>query len=274
MVGFVLRKGGICSLFVSIVLVVFVYSQASASIIQDPINWGSPVGMTVKYFNISEDSDTDPIYDGGGNPVGLYREPTVFQDSLKFNDLYMFSSSTGVDSDITDAFLTATIEAKPNSYIDKINFKEWGDLTLTGLSGEALASIGNVIYITILEIEGVGAVNFNLEPIHMVVSSEADGEWLLSENGRVTAEVWSGDLLVDLTQEIRDLGYLTGNVLKLYFKMDNTLTTASMAGTSAFIAKKETNGFNLEIEPTIVPEPTTIVLLGFAALGLLRKRRA
>lgn len=62
----------------------------------------------------------------------------------------------------------------------------------------------------------------------------------------------------------------TGLATEVDFTLDNTLLAISEAGSTAFIAKKETDGLRV----TSVPEPATMLLFGFGGLLLRRKCKA
>jgi len=259
------------AVFMSIVLLISTTSQADF----EQIVWGDFIGTNVRFLGITESSATDTLdIDGDGilgNNDGLYGRPTISGDSLLFTDLDFFSSSSGVASDITDGKLEGTIQGKPNSYVDKIRFEEWGDVSLSGFpssSSNAYAAVANNFYLTITEID-----NYELlDPIELQFAMEIDpsnGDWFLTEDGFFTSRQWSGVLFIDVTQELRKLE-IHGYATNCYFALDNTLATQSMEGTSAYIAKKQTDG--LKVTAEIVPEPATLALLALGGL-LFRKRR-
>ncbi len=256
------------AVFMSIVLLISTTSQADF----EQIDWHDFIGTNVQFLGITESSATDTLdIDGDGilgNNDGLYGRPTISGDSLLFTDLDFFSSSSGIASDITDGKLEGTIQGKPNSYVDKIRFEEWGDVSLSGFTpSNAYAAVANNFFLTITEIDNYALLDPIVLQFAMVISP-SDGDWLLTDDGFFTGRQWSGELIIDITQELRKLG-INGYATNCYFAMDNTLTTQSMEGTSAYIAKKQTDGLKVTVE--IVPEPATLALLALGGL-LLRKR--
>ncbi|NLX07852.1 MAG: PEP-CTERM sorting domain-containing protein [Phycisphaerae bacterium] len=231
------------------------------SAVATPINYGDFTGVTMRYQQISEDSGTDPL--------PLYNSPTLVGDTLQFNNLSFYSSSSGNAADTTDGNLMGWIEAKVGSVIQSIAFDEYGDVSLNGSPLKwGYASVTNTIFVQVHEIDRVAVAPFTFT-IDMVMTP-SDGDWTLMDDGYGSWD-WEGHLLADVTQALRDKGYATGYATKLYFEMDNTLNTSSETGTSAYIAKKLTDG--LKVTASVeVPEPITVLLMGLG-LGLLRVRR-
>lgn len=228
-----------------------------------PINYGDFTGATVKYVDVTEDSGTDP--------TPLYGSPSVAGDALNFDPVSFNSSSTGAGGvDITDGTLTFMIEALSGSVIDMVNFSEAGDFTLVGLGGAGtFASVSAFFFVDIVEVDGV-----SITPIQIVTSmtfTPSDGDWdLLNDGpGPLVNGTWSGSVDVDVKQALLDAGVsFTNGATKVSVALDNTLTTLSEAGTSAFIAKKDFKGLSV----TAMPEPTTAALLLFGVFAALRRR--
>ncbi|MHC5076040.1 MAG: PEP-CTERM sorting domain-containing protein [Planctomycetota bacterium] len=257
-------------------LIFIIICSQSFAITQDPIVYGDYIGVTVKFLGIQEDSETDSIYDEFGDPLGLYGEPTYSGgDELEFDNLNFNASSVngggggaGYEQDITDGKLSGSIEAKPQAYIDKLNFDEYGDVTISGLGGDSVASVSNTIFIKFKEVDHAPISDFTV-PVSMVFTP--DDSWQRTIDGSMTGQLWSGSLDIDLTQILRDNEIDEGFATLIDFAMDNTLTAESTTGSSAFIAKKQTDG--LKITAEIIPEPATIALLGFGSLIALRRKR-
>ena len=246
------------SLFVLAALLVM--SSFASAAISYP---GQIVGVNVIYSNFSEESGTDP-------GVALYGAPSYGGgDSVAFDDLFFSAYAEGdLGTDTTDGTLFGTVAAKPNHAVDTIKFEEFGDFNLTGFQNNAFVSVTNTIFIKVKEIDFVNVEDFTFE-VDMVMTP-SDGDWLLTEGGYPQYQGdWSGTLFVDVTQAIIDAG-LTGVATDVDFTMDNTLSALSQAGTTAFIAKKETNG--LKVTTLDVPEPATLALLGLGGLLLRRKK--
>ena len=80
-------------------------------------------------------------------------------------------------------------------------------------------------------------------------------------------KAWTGDSLINLVPY--------GAVTKLHISLDNSLSASSLAGTSAFIQKKDADALVITITTTEIPEPGTLamVLVGMAVGGVVSRRR-
>lgn len=242
----------------SMAAVVAFSTQASAV----PINYGDFAGVTVMFSDVTEDSGTDP--------TPLFGAPTVSGDSLDFNPVSFNSTSSGAaGTDITDGTLTMMLMSTPGNFIDEIEFDEAGDFTLTGLSGEAFASVTATFFLDITEVDGVAINPVNITTA--MVFTPSNGDWSLSADGPgpLVNGTWSGMVNVDITQALIDnnIPYVVG-ATKVSVTFDNTLTTLSEAGTSAFIAKKDVGGIGI----TVTPEPASLGLLTLGALAIMGRR--
>jgi hypothetical protein len=97
-------------------------------------------------------------------------------------------------------------------------------------------------------------------------------QWTLA-GGQITGQQWSGLLNLNLSNVLQSRG-ITGHATQVSLSMDNTLSTSSEANTQAFIAKKAAG---LSVTPEIIPEPSTVILVGMGLMGLLagsRRKRA
>jgi len=229
-----------------------------------PINYGDFSGTTVMYAQVTEDSGTDT--------PPLFGAPTVSGDTLDFNPASFNSSSSGAfGTDITDGTLTLMIMALPGNFIDMVEFDEAGDFTLTGFSNDAFASVTATFFLDIEEVDGVSINPLNIST--SMVFTPSDGDWSLSADGPgpLVNGSWSGSLDVDITQALIDnnIPFDVG-ATKVSVTFDNTLTTLSEEGTSAFIAKKDVGGIGI----TVTPEPASLGLLALGALAVMGRRDA
>jgi hypothetical protein len=92
--------------------------------------------------------------------------------------------------------------------------------------------------------------------------------WTLA-GGPVTGQLWNGLLNLNVTAVLASRG-ITGHATLVALTMDNTLTTSSELNTQAFIAKKAAG---LSVTPEIIPEPSTVMLVGIGLIGLLAVSR-
>lgn len=248
----------------------------SSSAMAGTFHWGdlSDPGGDVMYLAVTENNgEATPLYDEDPN-VG---SPDVIGNSILFNPQGFQSSSSGNAADSIDSTLTTTVMAKPGQAVESISISELGDYTLSGLpGGNAQATVGAAFFWTILEINGVP----NPQPTQMDNMMFASGAGTYGgEYNRPgddgTTTVWSGSVFLDVREWLDNNGHADDFATKVGLRFDNTLTTAADAVSSAFIKKKQIGGSVIVTVDTssMVPEPTTCVLAGLAALGLVAVRR-
>lgn len=235
-------------------------------------NYGDYTAITVKYLQVSEQALT------AGDSEPLFGAPTLAGDGLDFNPTFAASASGAAGIDSTDGELLMTVEAKPTNIIENISLSEAGEYDLNGgfTSNDAYAAVTATIWIDIVEIDGVSVAAISPDPFHMVFTEA--GDWLLSTDGggipKTAVGTWSGSLDIDITQILIDEGAsFVDGATKVNVTLDNHLTAVSDTGTSAFIAKKNVQGFT--ITANVIPEPSTAALLGLGlvALGAANRRR-
>ncbi len=232
-----------------------------------PIVHGTFPALTVDDLGVQEESATDPLQGSFPGP-GLFGAPTVSGDVMDFNPQNFAASSTGLASDQTDSNLKFLVMAHANKSINVISFAEAGDTTLTGLAGEAQTTVGAVITaeITELNIGGVlTPVSINLPQV--VLGFAPQSSFLLSADGAGT-KGWTGNGVLNL------LPY--GVVTKVFVSLDNTLSAASLAGTSAFIQKKDADAVVITTVTGEIPEPSSVAIamlaVVFGSVSLRRRK--
>jgi PEP-CTERM motif len=239
-------------------LIVLVTRGANAS----PIVYGTFPGATIDYVGVQEESSSDP-------GSGFFGGPTVAGDAMDFNPQAFAASSSGLNSDLTDSNLQFMVKAHANKGINAISFAEAGDTTLTGLAGQAQTTAGTIINAEVQELNIAGVltpVSINLPQIVMPFAPK--GSFLLTVDGAGT-KGWTGDVVLDLSA-------FGGQVTKVGISLDNTLTAASVAGTSAFIQKKDADALVISVSTGgRIPEPSSAVMAMIAAVlgGAFVRRR-
>lgn len=246
----------------SILLAIGLAILATRGVYAAPIVYGNFPGSTVDYLGVQEESSTDP-------GTGKFGPPTVAGDAMDFNPAAFAASSSGLASDTTDSNLQFMVKAHPGQGINGIFLTEAGDTSLSGLVGEAQTTVGAVITGEIVELNIGGVptpVSINLPPLAMGFTPKDN--FKLSVDG-AGSKGWSGSTLLDLTGH-------AGPVTKVNISMDNTLTASSVAGTSAFIQKKDADALVITTTTTpFVPEPTSalMTIIAIALGGAVSRRR-
>ena len=253
----------------------FLAGTASLSVAAS-INYGSFIGNTVTYVNVTEDTNT-------GDPLPLFGSPTVIGDSIDFDPIGFSAQSSGGGVDITDGQLKFMVVAKSDPStdfaIDSISFAEAGDTTLAGMGTDAtFTAVAAYVFIDIQEVDGVGINPIKL--LKSLVFNPSGGTYGLGTDGGggpYYTTSWTGSLLVDLTQALIDKGvkYDLG-VTKMSVNIDNVLVAISQPHTYSVIAKKDFGGLSVTVNQPgqgEIPEPTSIAL-ALVGLALVAVRRA
>jgi len=245
-----------------LVVVGLLWPLTAASV---PINYGDVVGINVIYRQVTEKTLS------AGDADGLFGAPVGSGDAIDFNPVGFASQSSGfLGNDITDVELTFGIEAKPNHLIDSIILTETGDYTLVG-TGDAgtLAAVASSVIIEVLEVDFQAIVPIQIQT--SMTFTPSDGDFDLFNDGSAILAGWTGSLDFDVAGFLAD-NLIIGDATLIQVTLDNQLVTLSQDGTTAFIAKKDTDGLSIT---TNVPEPSTGLLatLGLVGLGLRDRRR-
>jgi PEP-CTERM motif len=272
------------------VLVLAMITQASPGA---QINYGSHMGTHVTYVNVTEDSGAD-------EPLPLFGAPVVTGNSIDFNPVGFDAASVNGGSDITDSNLVFMVTAKSGSRIQSITFRESGDTTMAGnvapgTMGTATAAFASGV-LDIHEVDFVG-INHISVPFSMTFSPSGGTYFLGTDGGGgpLFNTQWTGSLTIPVEDILIANGFIIppgpvdpdGGATKVSIDLDNVLVAVSQPGTSAVISKKDFGGISVRVnvpgepggnpELRPIPEPTTLVLAGFGAIGLLlvcRLRRA
>ncbi|MBT8045729.1 MAG: PEP-CTERM sorting domain-containing protein, partial [Pontiella sp.] len=181
-----------------------------------------------------------------------------------------FASGAG-GTDTTDGQLGFDIHSDPGNFINKLMFSERGDFSLSGFSNDAYADVSASFFVEILEVDGVALPQPLNASTAMTFNPNANGSFLLSAGGVPLYDgIWSGDMMIDIEDLLVQNGITFVNgATKIHMELDNTLTALSQAGTSAYIAKKDFQGFSV----TAIPEPATLGLVSIFSAGLFFTRR-
>jgi hypothetical protein len=238
-----------------------------------PINYGSHVGTTVDYINVTEDTTT-------GDTLPLFGAPIFSADSIDFNPVGFDAVAGGTgDTDMTGARLTFMIMSHAGKAITNINFSEAGDTTLGGLGNDSTStSVTASGTLTVNAVDGVNLVMPLVRPIALTFTPSGGTYGLSSDGGGgpIFHTPWTGSLLVNVGQILSQAGVpFTFGASKVSIDLVNTLSAATQTGTAAVISKKDFGGISITVN---IPEPTSVVLacsalIGFIGLALRRGRR-
>lgn len=266
-----------CVRLATVVGALLLLAVASQLSLAAPINYGSHMGATVTYVDVTEESATDP--------TPLYGAPTVTGDSIDFNPIGFDANSSGGGTDVTDGQLTFMVVAKPGYGIPRINFDEAGDTTLAGIVPLGSTNTGTVVVadgvIDIHEVDFVGINNISVP--FALLFNPSNGDYYLGVDGGggpFYHTQWTGSVSVNLLQALFDHG--VRRVLgptKISVNLDNALIAFSQPGTSALIAKKDFGGLSITVDQPgggggpDIPEPASLMLAGLGLIGMVLGRR-
>jgi hypothetical protein len=247
-----------------ILLAVAVLSASSLPTKAVGTNYGSFVGSTVIYADVTESSGTDPGQQ-------FFKDPQIFGNTLDFNPTFTANSSGG-GAVIHDAQLNFDLLAKPGFGVQGLSFSERGDFTMAGggTSG-TMVDVSATFFIDIVEVDNVLIDPLNLN-LNMIFSPNNSGTFTLTGAGGppLASGVWSGSILVNFNNALNAANIAYGlGATRVQVALDNTLTAISETGTQAFIAKKDAKGLSI----TVVPEPSALALLGLGCLAFLLRRK-
>lgn len=238
------------------------------SLVAAPINYGSHVGTTVSYVDVTEDSTTS-------DPVPLFGAPIFSADSIDFNPVGFDAHAGGAGgNDVTGSRLTFMVQANPGKALSNISFSEAGDTTLAGAGTDATATaVSATGSITVSHVDGA-AIAPVVRPIALTFTPSGGGYGLATDGGGgpLFFQQWSGSLLVNINQILTQAGVpFSVGATKITVDITNTLTASSQAGTMATINKKDFGGISITVN---IPEPASVVLAALALATLGWRRRS
>lgn len=242
-------------------LAAVVVGSLGAAATAAPVNYGDfsdvPPG-SVMYLDVTESSGT--------NAASLYGSPSAFGNILDFDPSTFTASAADGNSELTDGQLNFVIMAIPGNAINKISVVEGGDYSMFGTGSVATQVAAALsISIDILEVDGVAVGPPNEGGLSVNYFDSFTGfpqlldTWSLSE-----------ELDLDAVLTANNISFNFG-VTKAELVINNQLIAISEDLSTAFIAKKD---FRIDAETSVVPEPTSLALIGLGGLALMRRRRA
>jgi hypothetical protein len=235
---------------------------SATSFADTSINYGTLVGTTVTYVNVTESSATDQ--------VPLFGSPIISGNTLDFNPQGFAATSTGGGIDLTDGQLNLLIQAHSGYSIPMIQFSEAGDFSLAGFgTANTRVTVAATFFLDVLKVDGV-----SIDPVsiaaHMTFSPKLNGQFDLINDAGV-GNIWTGVFDFNLNAALSSHGITFENgATEVRVNLDNTLLAISEAGSTAYIAKKDFKGLGI----TVVPEPSVIAMSLFGVAALVLRSRS
>jgi hypothetical protein len=261
-----------------LLLAVLAVCFSSLSADAAPINYGSHVGTSVTYIDVTETSTTSDL-------EPLFGAPVFSGNSIDFNPVGFDAHASGADgNDTTGARLTFSVQALAGDAITNIQFSEAGDATLAGVGNDSTAaSVTASGTLTINSVDGA-AITPIIRPISLNFSPSGGTYGLASDGGGLPIyhTTWTGSLGVNINNILTTAAVpFTLGATNISVDIVNTLSALSQAGTQALINKQDFGGVSITVnvpggggDPEI-PEPGTGVLASIflAAAAAIRGRR-
>ena len=195
-----------------------------------------------------------------GDPANLFGvADTSTPNKLAFNHPNSFAATaTGVGGvDVTDGFLTFSVEADPGTWATGISLMESGSWSLIpSLPGNSVGVRGGGT-IRVTEVDDAPVVG---PPINFPISFAVDRDM---SDTPPDSGLWDGGFA-------QGFGTVPGKVTAFTVEINNRLFALSEAGFS-FIDKKNIM-FNVQTD--MIPEPASLALIALGMVGMLANRRS
>ena len=205
----------------------------------DAAPWSNPSGSTANFS-----------YSGGLSDNGLFGDPIVTDDGFTFTPANFIATSVGGTPAAVSDRTKVVITANPGEEIDKIVLRELGDYSILGMGG---IQVGGALFVSYDggPLAGIAAET-EFDPDMPVINNDPNAG---------LSGVFEGMAMIDVPEGVSEVVVVFNNSL---------LAVSSESGAST--VQKKTAGAGVEID-VIVPEPTSLALLGLAGPLLMRRRR-
>ncbi len=226
--------------------------------------YGDLIGVNYDYSNVSEFFTPSP------DLIHTYGTPGVSGNTLTFQGPDFSSTTSGLNTvNMLDGRLEVTITAHEGFGLTDVNLYENGGYHFNGPFGGIKTTSEVDLVAAQLQITEIEGSPVNLPPIfgNMVFSPSN----LFQKTIDTTPGTWEGSMSISVANQLENTQYEGKLVTKAVLRFNNVLTTSSDAdGAYAFIDKK-----TIQITSVGVPEPSVLIMLATAVLGLgicLRKK--